>query len=137
METVKAKNYPAGRGINLGTVWNIKSVSSKYGNDIRWYDDGFGTLYAYREASGFRGLVRAESFEAAFNICVDEIMDDAEPDADWGDDGIFIRGGIPSGYGLETTTAQADLNGWFLDDLTPELLDELGWNIRIESDDDA
>ena len=46
----------------------------EYGTPITIYDDGFGVLWLYREAGGLQGIVRARSWEAAYEICQDEIM---------------------------------------------------------------
>ena len=47
---------------------------NEYGTPITIYDDGFGPLWLYREAGGLQGIVRAQSWEAAYEICQDEIM---------------------------------------------------------------
>lgn len=47
---------------------------NEYGTPITIYDDGFGSLWLYREAGGLQGIVRAMSWEAAYEICQDEIM---------------------------------------------------------------
>lgn len=41
---------------------------------IRTYDDGFGSLYIYRESCGIIGIVRAMSWEAAYECVLDEIL---------------------------------------------------------------
>ena len=46
----------------------------EYGTPIMIYDDGFGPLWIYREAGGLQGIVRAQSWESAYEICQDEIM---------------------------------------------------------------
>lgn len=43
----------------------LVSATTRYGTPIKTYDDGMGTLYAYRDASGLVGLVRAMSWEDA------------------------------------------------------------------------
>ena len=47
---------------------------NEYGTPITIYDDGFGPLWLYREAGGLQGIVRAQSWESAYEICQDEIM---------------------------------------------------------------
>jgi len=45
---------------------------------LKIYDDSWGSLWVYGEACGAliypRGVVRAQSFESAYEICQDEIM---------------------------------------------------------------
>jgi len=38
------------------------------------YDDTWGSLWVYSEVYGPMGIVRAQSFESAYEICQDEIM---------------------------------------------------------------
>jgi len=38
------------------------------------YDDSWGSLWVYSEVYGPMGVVRAQSFESAYEICQDEIM---------------------------------------------------------------
>ena len=47
---------------------------NEYGTPMKTYDDGFGPLWLYREAGGLQGIVRAQSWESAYEICQDEIM---------------------------------------------------------------
>jgi hypothetical protein len=122
--------HEARQGIDIGEENSLVSVESQYGNAIRWYDDGWGTLWVYREADGFRGLVRAVGYEDAWQTVVDEILDDAEPEAELSWDGVYARGGVPSGYNLKSILAQSCLNGSYLEELTPELMSELKWKIR-------
>ena len=133
--------------MNTTTIINdeqsLKSVKSRFGNDIRFWDEGFGPLYVYRETLGVVGVVRAMSWHDAWECVVDEIMCDADPkDPDnhpdqYGNlpEGIHWRGsGVPSNEGLESPVAAEDLNGSSLDELTPELLSELELKIELESD---
>ncbi len=46
----------------------------EYGTPIQVYDDGFGPLWLYREASGLEAIVRAQTWESAYECCQDEIM---------------------------------------------------------------
>ena len=101
---------------------------------LRSYDNGSGKLYVYQDASGLFGVVRADSWEDAYSTVVDEILSDAEPDADdiaameRGEDvdGIAYRGGVPSDPKIGTTClASVDLNGESLERLTLAELNRL------------
>ncbi len=46
----------------------------EHGTPIQVYDDGFGPLWLYREAGGLEGIVRAQTWESAYECCQDEIM---------------------------------------------------------------
>lgn len=122
---------------------SVKSVKSEFGRDVRFWDEGFGPLWVYREALGVVGVVRATTWEEAWNCVVDEIMDDADPtdvennpDEDGNlPEGVHYRGsGIPSNEGLDSPLAAEDLNGSSLDQLTPELLERLKLKIEVEDD---
>jgi len=41
---------------------------------LKVYDDSWGSLWVYSEVYGPMGVVRAQSFESAYEICQDEIM---------------------------------------------------------------
>lgn len=43
----------------------------------RFYDDGDGPVWIYQDAGGLLGIVRARSWENAWSIVGDEILDDA------------------------------------------------------------
>lgn len=42
------------------------------------WDDGYGQVWAYRETFGIRGIVRARTWETAYECAQDELMSDAE-----------------------------------------------------------
>lgn len=51
-----------------------------YGRDnyaIKTYDDGFGILWISRSSIGINGIVRARTWEDAYEICEDEFFDEA------------------------------------------------------------
>lgn len=52
----------------------LKSAKSEFGHDIKVYDDGFGPLWIYQESSGLVGIVRASSYEDAWDCILDEIL---------------------------------------------------------------
>jgi hypothetical protein len=127
-------------GIEAGE--NALLIGAKHGRytsyDVkRLYDDGSGPVWIYQDASGLLGIVRAETWEKAYDIVMDEILDDADPDylANPGYDvpedelpeGCEYR---PSGAGSnpwnQTAIYQEDLNGSQLELLTPEHMENHG-----------
>ena len=52
----------------------LVGARTKYGTQLHVYDDGFGPVWLYREADGLTGVVRARTWESAYEICQDEIM---------------------------------------------------------------
>ena len=135
---------------------SLVGAKSQFSNPIRFWDDGFGSLWVYRETMGVVGIVRATTWEEAYQCVVDEIMCDADPDdpENWpaGDEsdedrpegepptdgdypeGIHVRGsGVPSNDGLDSPLAAEDLNGIALEPLTPELLSKLKITLEIEN----
>ena len=56
-------------------------VSAKYvpsGYSIHTYDEGFGPLWISRNSIGINGIVRARTWETAYNICEDEFFPEAD-----------------------------------------------------------
>jgi hypothetical protein len=107
---------------------------------LRYWDDGLGPVWLYRETLGPVGVVRAQTWEDAYECVIDEIMDDADlDDLDLDDEtgelpeGCYWRGsGEPSCPDLHCHVAASDLNGSSLDRLTAELAREYGILIRWE-----
>jgi len=48
------------------------------GSAIPFYDDGSGTLYVFRESMGVSGIVRADTWETAWDIAMDEFASEAD-----------------------------------------------------------
>ncbi len=48
-------------------------VVNSYGS-VRSYDDGFGPLWIHRDSMGINGVVRAQTWEDAYEICEDEFF---------------------------------------------------------------
>jgi hypothetical protein len=112
-------------------------IKSQFGRPIRWWDDGFGPMWVYRETMGVLGVVRAQTWHDAFECVQDEIMDgctfdELEPEEQEaikaGNDveGLTFRSnGVPSSPWAHGEYAREDLNGCMLDELTPELIKSL------------
>ncbi len=52
----------------------LVKVTNQWGREQKIYDDGFGSLWAYRESLGIVGIVRAQTYEAAWDCVLDEIL---------------------------------------------------------------
>lgn len=122
------------------------SAATEYGNPIPVYDDGFGKLYIHRDSMGISGIVRAMSWEDAYSICEDEFFPAASETHDewveeYGEDYMEHPAWQESfGYrgnsrresdGTLSSIYAKDLNGDYLDELTPELLERLGITLEL------
>lgn len=116
----------------------LESATTRFGSPIHVYDDGFGPLFIHRDSMGIRGIVRAQTWEEAYNICEDEFFPEAdETDGDftkefgpdWPDNDCWNEqyGFRPNG-GIYVK----DLNGDRLDTLDAALAEELEIHIFIE-----
>lgn len=127
---------------------SILSVTQR-GIPLTFWDDGDGPVYVYRESTGVVGVVRASTFEKAWNCVVDEILPDAdvndfsEEDRKLLEEGstpecVHYRGsGNPSNEApnRKTAIAQEDPVGSSLEFLTGELRNELAIEITWHADD--
>lgn len=119
----------------------LVSVTNRYDRELPVYDDGFGKLYVYRDSMGIRGVVRAMSWEDAFEIAVDEFL----PVVTYTDELAEIEqhfkdtGDLPEGYRFQANATGSgivsyDLNGEYLDELTDQLAKELELAVVITND---
>lgn len=118
----------------------LVSARTQFGNPIPVYDDGRGTLFIHRDSMGISGIVRALTWEDAYSICEDEFFPAASETHE-----DFIReygeeytedAAWQESYGFRPNGGevyQKDLNGDYLDELTPELLGRLGITLEIET----
>jgi len=110
--------------------------ASRNGHAIPVYDDGYGPLFIHRDSMGISGIVRARTWEDAYEICEDEFFPaatetEAEFIAEYGED--FTEDGCwQEAYGFRNNSRREadgstsslyakDLNGDSLETLTPEL----------------
>lgn len=56
--------------------------ASRRGHEIPVYDDGFGQLWVHRDSMGISGIVRARTWEDAYEICGDEFFPEADETID-------------------------------------------------------
>jgi hypothetical protein len=61
---------------------SIVRVTDKNGNEIPFYDDGYGPLYVHHDQCGHfsfvAGIIRAQSFDEAYEIVEDEFLPEAD-----------------------------------------------------------
>lgn len=57
---------------------SLKAAKSRYDTEIPIYDDGFGPLFISRCSIGINGIVRAQTWEDAYEICEDEFFPEAD-----------------------------------------------------------
>ena len=59
---------------------NQSLVSAQFhsGTPIATYDDGFGPLWILRNSMGVQGIIRAQTWEEAYEIAEDEMFDDCD-----------------------------------------------------------
>jgi hypothetical protein len=123
----------------------LVGATSRFDHDIPVYDDGFGQLWIARSSIHTYGIIRARSLEDAYGIWEDEFADEASEthedfvreygenyldDASW-NESFGIRPNGPNKVG-GSCIYQKDLNGDYLYELTPKLIDELGITLQTE-----
>lgn len=57
---------------------SLVSATTRHGNAIQTYDDGFGPLFILRDSMGIVGIIRAQSWEDAYSIAEDEMFPDCD-----------------------------------------------------------
>ena len=119
----------------------LTGAKSRFGHDIPIYDDGFGPLFIHRDSMGITAIVRAQTWEDAYSICEDEFFPAADDEA--GEEKEHAQACWDESYGYRGNTRRMpdgtlssvyarDLNGDWLDMLTPALLAELEITLTIE-----
>lgn len=120
------------------------------GRPLKVYDDSWGPLWIHRDSMGVTGIVRAQSWEDAYSIFEDEFFPAADEEAFgplWGgsltpheqacwDEAYGYRGnGRKEEDGSISSIYAKDLNGDWLEPLTPQMLGD--WNIKLEVKDEG
>ena len=135
---------------------SLVGAKNQFGHSIPVYDDGFGACYIHRDSMGISGIVRAQTWEDAYEICEDEFFPEAsdtvaEMVAEYGEDftenacwqeaygfrpngprsGKWANGSPrdPLGHGIFAK----DLNGDALNALSVELLKDLQITLEVSS----
>lgn len=100
---------------------------------VDFWDDGYGPLWVSRNCLSIDGVVRAQSWEDAYQCAIDELLPDYDYNAeDFDEDGNppegvgWRDGGVPINPKLNAPMYQKDLNGQAIVPLTPELAEDLG-----------
>lgn len=127
--------------------WKIK-IRNEYGRFLKFYDDGNGPLWIFRNSMGIVGVVRAQTEGGAYECCEDELMTPIEPAEVYEAYGFNSQAeydaalrsphkakdgfDLVEGYSYQANSSpnstgivSHDLNGEALDLLTPELMDRL------------
>ena len=119
---------------------SLIGATNRFGRAIEVYDDGFGPLWIHRHSMGISGIVRAQTWEDAYSICEDEFFPEAsETLAELMDNVLFhesfgFRPNGPNKNDMRNHGIYAkDLDGDFLDRLTPKLLNRLEISLQIEA----
>lgn len=112
---------------------------------LRFWDDGYGPVWNYRDASGLDAIIRAQTWHDAYECFIDEIADDADrtyviENDDTGElpEGMHYRGnGVPSSNwgNHETDIAQTDLNGEVLEPCADMRDDDRRYYLIVERDE--
>ena len=127
---------------------------TRFGSEIKYYDDGFGPFWIYQDASGLLGVVRAQTWNDAWEIVEDEFLPVVSPEdihEAYGfdnreefdrvvarcDRGEINHPELSEGYSYQsnatgTGVVMHDLNGEKLDPLTTELADRLEIKIVVK-----
>ena len=143
---------------------SLKSVKTKWDDSVKIYDDGMGPLWVYQETFGVVGVVRAMSFEDAFECVCDEILtpipladvaeahewdgcdSDSSCEGKMKDDGHCTKHEdsyrnlgesyyyMPNAH-TSSGIVETDLNGWYLQELTEELAKTLELTIELTEED--
>lgn len=118
----------------------LTGATSRFGHAIPVYDDGSGPLFVFRESMGISGIVRADTWEEAWEIAMDEFTSEAsdtvadferEYGPQWSENDLWqeSHGFRPSGPNVRDKIGHGiyarDLNGEALDTLTDALASEL------------
>lgn len=121
---------------------SLEGAKSRFGSDIKVWDDGFGDLYIHRDSMGINGIVRANSWHEAYECVLDEILTpiSVEDAKELFDEMGSEEADLPEGYQYQSNSTgtgivYTDLNGDYLDKLNKELLDELEIELIIKEED--
>lgn len=128
----------------INDTQSLVGAKTQFGYTIKTYDDGYGDLYIHRDSMGISGIVRAQTWEEAYEICEDEFFPDPsmtheEMVKEFGENYIEDAAwnesfGFRPNFNGTSSLYEKDLNGDFLDKLTPELLKHLEITLEIEEE---
>lgn len=131
---------------------SLDSATFASGVSIPVYDDGRGPLWIVRDSMGVDAIIRADTWEEAWGIWEDEFAPEAdeatyeemakECDYNGPIDLLYQSATWQENYGTRPNGAnkkdkhghgiyQRDLNGIFLEELSPELMGILGITLTL------
>jgi hypothetical protein len=133
----------------------VLKFRNRFGKFERYYDDGFGPLWIFRNSMGIVGIVRCQTEHDAFEIVEDEFLNvlpeeelyeaygfntDAEYQSAINDPEKRDSLELAEGYSYQsnatgTGIVEHDLNGEELAPLTPDLLKRLELTIVISPEE--
>lgn len=128
----------------------IVRILNRFGTEVDFYDNGSGPLWVLRDSMGIVGVVRADTWEDAYEIAEDELFPEA--DLSWEDiarececdpEVLMDNAIFQEGYGFRPNGRNStdklghgiysrDLNGECLDKLTYGLAKDLGLDVQSE-----
>lgn len=126
----------------------IVSCKNKWGHEIRFYDDGYGPLWVYRTSTGITGIIRAMTWEDAYECILDDILvpipveeipeaygfygENAQQELENAEEPELTEGYHYQPNSSGSGIVSIDLNGEALDQLTSKLWKELELDIKIK-----
>lgn len=114
---------------------SFESAIGRYNNPIKSYDDGFGPLWIMIDSTGIVGIVRASTWDNAFNVFLDEIIPPIGKDEI--EDAYNENNELNEGYAYQPNAhgssgiVSLDLNGWFIEQLNQKMVDDLEIKLTI------
>ena len=136
--------------INPPMAVSLVSVTQHWGGAVRCWDDGMGQLWLYQDAGGTLGVVRAQTWEDAYDCVLDEILtpipaDEVAEAYGFPDqaalDAAIAAGAEPElveGYQYQsnatgTGIVPIDLNGELLEPLTVERVRQMDLRVKLSA----
>ena len=134
----------------------LVGAKGRFGHAIRTYDDGFGPVFIHRDSMGISGIVRAQTWEEAYEICEDEFFPSGDEDAHketaqieampdgkekkhaqacWDEAFGYRSNSRREKDGTQSSIYAKDPNGDALYLLTPELIKDLEITLEIETEE--
>ena len=127
----------------ISMEYSLKSVHSRFGHAVKFYDDGIGPLWLYQSADFDFGVIRAQTWEDAYECVEDEILPRATHEemlADFPGYQDYDKMDKHDAACFDEAYGMSGNNGWFhkpmngetLEPLTPERCKAHGLKLRWE-----
>jgi len=113
----------------------LAGALSRFGHSVKTYDDGFGPLWIHRDSMGIVGIVRAQTWEEAFQITRDEFLHAAD-ESDHAE-AFDADGNERDGYTMDSCGVLRvyDINADYVEALTEKLANDLSLSIQTIPDE--